>query len=108
MVGARLREVRERLGLTLREVETRSRRIAQVRENVEYRITTGRLSHVENSNSLPSLYKLASLSEIYSTPYADLLRLYGIETGLASRPSGPKQDSSSDAVGKVHAEKESR
>ncbi len=100
MVGTRLREVRERLGLTLREVETRSRRIAQVRENVEYRITTGRLSHVENSNSLPSLYKLASLSEIYNTPYADLLRLYGIETGLASRPSGPKQDSPSDAVGK--------
>ncbi len=106
MVGTRLREVRERLGLTLREVETRSRRIAQVRENVEYRITTGRLSHVENSNSLPSLYKLASLSEIYSTPYADLLRLYGIETGLASRPSGPNPDNP-DATGKVHAEKES-
>jgi transcriptional regulator with XRE-family HTH domain len=85
--------MREKLGLTLREVETQSRRIAQVRENVEYRITTGRLSHVENSNSLPSLYKLASLSEIYQTSYADLLRLYGIETGLASRPSDSNQDS---------------
>ncbi len=107
MVGARLREIRERLGLTLREVETRSRRIAQVRENVEYRITTGRLSHIKNSNSLPSLYKLASLSEIYKTSYADLLRLYGVETGLVSRPSGPNSDKP-DATGKVHAGKESR
>ncbi len=108
MVGTRLREIRERLGLTLREVETRSRRIAEVREKVEYRITTGRLSHVENSNSLPSLYKLASLSEIYKTSYADLLRLYGVETGLASRPSGPKQDSPSDAIGKDRQETEFR
>jgi transcriptional regulator with XRE-family HTH domain len=38
------------------------------------------LSQIENSNSLPSLYKLASLSEIYRVPYAALLRVYGIET----------------------------
>ncbi len=108
MVGTRLREIRESLGLTLREVETRSRRIAQVRENVEYQITTGRLSHVENSNSLPSLYKLASLSEIYKTSYADLLRLYGVETGLASRPSDSNQVGPDDAVGKDRQEIEFR
>ncbi len=81
MVGQRLREVREKLSLTLRDVETQSRRIAEGRQNVEYLFTAGRLSQVENSNSLPSLYKLASLSEIYQISYAELLRFYGIETG---------------------------
>ena len=78
--GERLREIRERLGLTLREVEALSRRIAQEREDPGYVFTAGRLSQVENTNTLPSAYKLATLSEIYRTPYAELLRLYGVET----------------------------
>ncbi len=81
MVGQHLREIREKLNLTLREVETQSRRIAEGRQNTEYLFTAGRLSQVENSNSLPSLYKLASLCEIYRIPYPELLRFYGIETG---------------------------
>lgn len=80
MAGQQLREIRERLRLTLKDVEAQSRQIAQERRNAEYLFTAGRLSQVENSNSLPSLYKLASLSVIYDVPYTDLLRVYGIET----------------------------
>ncbi len=65
MVGQRLREIREKLGLTLRDVETQSRRIAETRQSIDYLFSAGRLSQVENSNSTPSLYKLATLSEIY-------------------------------------------
>ncbi len=79
MVGQRLCKIRKKLNLTLRDVETQSRHIAETRQNTEYLFTAGRLSQVENSNSLPSFFKLASLSEIYQTPYEDLLRLYGIE-----------------------------
>ena len=78
--GHSLRQIREELRLTLKVVEARSRQIAEARQNREYLITAGRLSQVENSFSLPSLYKLASLSQIYQAPYRDLLRLYGIET----------------------------
>ncbi len=85
MVGQRLREIRETLGLTLRDVETHSRHIAEARQNIDYLFSAGRLSQVENSNSTPSLYKLASLSEIYHLHYGELLRLYGVEvTALAS------------------------
>ncbi len=84
-VGQSLREIRETLGLTLREVETHSRHIAEARQNIDYLFSAGRLSQVENSNSTPSLYKLATLSEIYHLHYGELLRLYGVEvSALAS------------------------
>lgn len=83
--GRRLREIREKLRLTLKDVETHSRGIAETRQSFDYLFTAGRLSQVENSSSLPSLYKLASLSEIYHVPYAELLRIYGIETDRYTR-----------------------
>ncbi len=66
--GQRLRQIREEYGLTLRDVEEQSRRIAEEMQLFDYLITAGRLSQVENSNSLPSLYKLATLSFIYKLP----------------------------------------
>ncbi|MFQ5723338.1 MAG: helix-turn-helix domain-containing protein [Terriglobia bacterium] len=96
--GYHLRELREKTGLTLKEVEARSRHIAQERQNRDYLVTAGRLSQIENSNSLPSLYKLASLSQIYNTPYTYLLSLYGInapeETELATWCQLPSSDPS--------------
>lgn len=76
-----MRRLREALDLTLKEVEARSRRIALSRGQKEFILTAGRLSQVETSNSTPSIYKLASLSQVYQTPYVDLLRIYGIEVG---------------------------
>ena len=96
--GQRLRTIREDHHLTLKDVEHRSRLIAQSRHNAEYLFTAGRLSQVENSSSLPSLYKLASLSEIYEVPYAELLNVFGIEVnwngarGNGSHESGSGQE----------------
>ncbi len=78
--GQGLKQLRESRGLTLKDVEAQSREIAETRQNQEYLFTAGRLSQVENSFSLPSLYKLASLSQIYQIPYRDLLHFYGINT----------------------------
>ena len=65
---------------TLKQVEQLSAEIAERRGNPSYRVTAGRLSQMENENSLPGLFKLASLSEIYRVPYRELLRLYGVQT----------------------------
>jgi transcriptional regulator with XRE-family HTH domain len=65
--------------LTLQEVESRSRRIALVRGQKEFIVTAGRLSQVETSSTTPSIYKLASLSQIYQKPYQELLQIYGVE-----------------------------
>lgn len=79
MAGPRLRAIREKCGLTLREVERRSRLIAHDRSNIEYLFTAGRLSQIENGNSLPSVFKLATLSEVYRVSLPELLRVFGID-----------------------------
>lgn len=89
--GETLRRLRESLDLTLKEVEARSRRIALARGHKEFMLTAGRLSQVETSNSTPSIYKLASLSQIYQKPFADLLRTYGIEVEPASGPYASRE-----------------
>ena len=84
-------EIREKLGLTLDDVEKWSRRIVETRQIPEYLFTAGRLCQVERGYSLPSIYKFASLSVIYRTPFAELLRIYGIETArVRRRPSSNK------------------
>jgi transcriptional regulator with XRE-family HTH domain len=77
--GRHLREIRESLGLTLKNVEEQSRRIVEIQQDSYYLITAGRLSQIENSNSLPSLYKLATLSFIYKLPLTAMFRIYGVE-----------------------------
>lgn len=88
LLGHGLRKIREQSRLTLKEVEKKSRRIAKSRRNTEYLITAGRLSQVEGSNSLPSLYKVASLSEIYQISLADLLGIYGIKVAVEDPAGG--------------------
>jgi len=84
--GQRLRKIREEHGLTLRDVEEQGRRIAEEMQLFDYLITAGRLSQVENSNSLPSLYKLATLSFIYKLPLTEMFRIYGIDIPTAEEP----------------------
>src|SRR5579862_526913 len=62
--GDQLRELRNRLGVTTREVEELSRRIAERSGNEEYYISNAWLTQLENTNSVPSIYKLFSLSVI--------------------------------------------
>lgn len=84
LAGRRLREIREGLGLTLKNVEEQSRRIVAAQQDSYYLITAGRLSQIENSNSLPSLYKLATLSIIYRLALTEMFRIYGVEVPEAS------------------------
>jgi transcriptional regulator with XRE-family HTH domain len=84
--GQRLRQIREEHGLTLRDVEEQSRRIAEEMQLFDYLITAGRLSQVENSNSLPSLYKLATLSFIYKLPLTEMFRIMGLTFQLLKSP----------------------
>jgi transcriptional regulator with XRE-family HTH domain len=93
--GQRLRKIREELGLTLKDVEKLSGCIAEKTQIMDYFITAGRLSQVENSNSLPSLYKLATLGFIYKLPCTEMFRIYGIDIPTAEEavpaagPSSP-------------------
>lgn len=83
--GEQLRELRNRLGITTREVEEFSRTIAEDRQNEEFYISNAWLTQLENKNSIPSIYKLYSLSVIYRTKFNDLLLVFGIDLDASTR-----------------------
>ena len=76
--GDHLRELRNRLGVTTREVEELSWKIAQDRKNEEFYISNAWLTQLENKNSVPSIYKLFSLSVIYRAKFTDFLSVFGV------------------------------
>ena len=63
--GLRLRQTRETLGLTYREVEQASYELAAKRGRPDFILHISRLADIENRNVVPSLHKLYSLATIY-------------------------------------------
>ncbi|MBZ5701693.1 MAG: helix-turn-helix transcriptional regulator [Acidobacteriia bacterium] len=78
-VAGRLRELRSRIGITTREVADQSQKIAEAEGNPEYYISNAWLTQLENTDSIPSIFKLFSLSVIYRIKFTDLLLLFGID-----------------------------
>jgi transcriptional regulator with XRE-family HTH domain len=76
--GASLRRIRERLGLTLRDVEESTLEISAAEGNDEYHVSVARLNQIENDGSLPSIYKLYSLAVVLHLGPEEILDLYGI------------------------------
>ncbi len=77
--GQSLRTLREQLGLTMRDVETASAKIAEKHGNEEFAIPPSRLSDIETKGIVPSLFRLYSLAVIYRRDVRDLLVWYGID-----------------------------
>lgn len=78
--GDRLREIRNRLGMSTREVAQISKRIADTEHNEEFLISSPWLTQLENKTTLPSVYKLFTLAAIYGLTYSYLLSLYGVDS----------------------------
>ncbi len=82
--GLNLRVLREKLGLTMRDVETASERLARKHSNnEEYFIPISRLSDIETKGLIPSIYRLYSLCVIYRRDFRELLGWYGISLDIA-------------------------
>ena len=77
--GQQLRQTREQLGLTLRDVEIASGRIAARHRNHNFAISPGRLSDIEAKGGLPSIYRLHTLAVIYRRDMREILSWYGVE-----------------------------
>ena len=76
--GSRLRQAREQLGLTYRDVERASYELAGQRGRPEFIIHISRLADIENRGVTPSLYKLYSLAAIYHLDPVDVSRWYDV------------------------------
>lgn len=76
--GKRLRAERERRGLSLRDVETLSKSIADRRQSSDYEIARTSLADIENGKVAPSLHRLYTLSVIYGRDYDRMAVLCGV------------------------------
>jgi transcriptional regulator with XRE-family HTH domain len=77
--GHNLRLLREKLGLTMRDIETASEEIARVRCNEEYSIPISRLSDFETKGVIPSIYRFYSLAVVYRKDLHTILAWYGVD-----------------------------
>jgi len=83
--GEQLRSLRIRLGISTRDVEVQSRRIAEKERNGEFYVSNAWLSQIENTQSVPSIFKLYSLAVIYRVKFVDLLNLLGVDLDNIAR-----------------------
>jgi transcriptional regulator with XRE-family HTH domain len=76
--GLRLRQVRERLGLTYRDVERSSFELAAHRGRTEFILHISRLADIENRGEVPGLHKLHTLAVVYHLNPLDIVGWYGV------------------------------
>ena len=77
--GPKLKSLRNKRNITVRQVEQASRRIADAKGDKRFCISNGWLAQLENGASEPSICKLFSLSVIYHANFLDLVRLYNVD-----------------------------
>jgi len=77
--GARLKRIRMRLGLSIREVERRSRRIVEDGQNPDFFLSRGWLGDIEAGLYIPGSFKVLSLAELYGLTPLKILGFYGID-----------------------------
>jgi transcriptional regulator with XRE-family HTH domain len=82
--GQQLRAIREKLGLTLRDVENASARLAAKYGMDDYNLPLSRLSEIETKGVLPSIYRLYTLAVIYRVSVEDILSWFGIDFSRVS------------------------
>jgi transcriptional regulator with XRE-family HTH domain len=83
--GLRMKRLRERLGLTLREVEAHSRRLAEQKQNQDFFISRGWLNNIENGVYTPSIFKLYALGAIYHVHWSSIFSHFGLDLGEFGR-----------------------
>lgn len=76
--GFCLRQVREKLGLTYREVEQASYELAERLGRPEFIVHISRLADFENSGVVPGLHKVFSLCSIYHLDFDEFCKWYDI------------------------------
>ena len=76
--GPNLRMSREKLGLTMRDVEAASKRLVR-KHHPNYLIMSGGLSNFESNGVTPGVHQLYSLAIIYRLEFNEILSWYGVD-----------------------------
>src|SRR5260221_707571 len=84
--GLRLRQIRERLGLTYRDVQEASFALAQTYTRPQFTVHISRLADIENAGAVPSLHKLYALAVVYHLNPLEILTWYDKAAALRGAP----------------------
>ena len=76
--GSRLRQSRERLGLTYRDVQRATVALARTYTRPQFTVHISRLAAIENRGVVPSLHKLYALAVVYHLSPIEILRWYDV------------------------------
>jgi transcriptional regulator with XRE-family HTH domain len=79
--GAKLKRIRMRLGLSVREVERRSMKLVAERQNRDFVLSRAWITDVEKGRFAPGTFKIVSLSLIYQLTIAEIHAFFGIKPG---------------------------
>jgi transcriptional regulator with XRE-family HTH domain len=80
--GEKLRQARERLKLTYRDVADASQQIAARRGNPDFNIPLSRLADIENRGRIPTIFRLYTLCAIYHLDLHQVMGWYGVPVDL--------------------------
>jgi transcriptional regulator with XRE-family HTH domain len=83
--GAKLRELRNSLGFTIRDVQERSMEIAAQENNLEYILSHAWLTGIENGDGVPSVFKFYTLGRAYGRSVRELVGYYNVRIGELGR-----------------------
>jgi transcriptional regulator with XRE-family HTH domain len=90
--GLRLRQIRERLGLTYRDVERASLELAARRGRADFILHISRLADIENRGVIPGIHKIYTLAAVYHLDPLEIFAWYDaplrelFQDGAVSRP----------------------
>jgi hypothetical protein len=79
--GAKLKRIRLRLGLSVREVERRSLKLAEERQNQDFSLSRAWITDVEKGRFVPGTFKTVSIGVIYQLTIAEIHEFFGIKPG---------------------------
>ena len=77
--GQQMKELRDALALTMREVHVVTKEIAKGMRNPDYTVSPSRLSDIEDKGRTPNLYRLHALALTYKRNVRKLLMFYNIK-----------------------------
>lgn len=90
----RIFQARRELGLTLRDVVSRSAQIATDRRNRRFQLSLRKLCEMEKQYRPPSIHQACTLALLYSVPISEILSWY--LGPVLEQASTAKQDTESD------------
>ena len=76
----KLKALRNKCNVTVRDVEQASRRIAEAKDDKKYCISNSWLAQLENGISAPNIWTIFSLCAIYRITIREFLQLYEVDT----------------------------